>query len=161
MATVNSLRKPSNLKNMILKRLTLVLFVILPAKVANIFISLSIISLIFNVRNSKLSNETTTVERVGKMLKLHLDDSLLLLPEQTCSWYWNDALLESQLTTNTGSYTIRELIRDNQLFLQHRHLVLNKLLDDLPKCLVAKLRLRHTPNKLAIKHNITSAFLYT
>lgn len=161
MATVNTPSKLDDLKNMILKRLTLVLFVVLPARVANIFISLSIISLIFNVRNSKLSSDTTTVERVSKMLKLHLDDSLLLLPEQTCSWYWNDELLASKLTAGNSTYTMRELIRDNQLFIQHRHLVLNKLLDDLPKCLVAKLKLRHTPNKLAIKHNITSAFLYT
>lgn len=160
MSSKNTLNQPSSLKNRILKKLTLLLFILLPARITRVFISLSIISLIFSVRNSRLASEATTVERVGKMLSLHLDDGVLLLPEQTCSWYWNEDFLGTELKTGHGAYTMRELIKDNHLFIQHRNLVLNALLDSLPKSLFNKLQLRDTTNKLEIKHNITSAFMY-
>lgn len=148
-------------KNRMFKKLTLVLFFILPKRITNVFISLSLISLIFNVRNSSFVSDSIAVSRVGRMLRIHLDESVLLLPEQTCKWYWDDTLLDSRiLNTPKGDFTVRELIQDNRMFIHNRHLVLNCLLNSLPRSLFMKLNLTEIGNRLTIKHNVASAFIY-
>ena len=160
MSTNQPISTKIGLKNQLFKNMTLALFYILPSRITSVFISLSIINLIFSVRNSCLAKDSATVDRVGKMLGLHLDEGILMLPEQTCKWYWSDSFLSTRVKVSDGEHTMRELIADKKLFIRHRNLVLNKLLEALPKSITGKLGLNSGYNRLVIKHNITSAILY-
>lgn len=142
------------------KRFTLALFFILPSRLTRVFVSLSIISLIFTLRDSQLSDDSRTVERVGKMLNLHLSESVLMLPQHTCHWYWSQDVIDSRIPMQDGSLSLREMVSNTEQFMKHRQTVLTYLLDALPRSIAVKLELDKPESRLHLKHNITSALMY-
>lgn len=148
-------------KNSFHKHLTMAIFFFLPTKITNVFVSLSIVSMILQLRETDLHSDTDLMNRIEKLLKIHLHEGILLLPEKTISWYWTPQILGSQMWVDGRATTLRELLVDNQSFLKHRSLVMNKLLECLPKVLRIKLRLDKTKNRIAIKHNIVSALNFS
>lgn len=144
-------------KNDFHKHLTMAIFFLLPAKITNVFVSLSIVTMILQLRDTNLYSDADLMVRIEKLLKIHLHEGILLLPEKTISWYWTPQILGSQMWVEGRATTLRELLVDNRSFLKHRSLVMNKLLGCLPKALRIKLRLDKTKNRIAIKHNIVSA----
>lgn len=147
-------------KRRMYRRLTLALFFILPSRLTKVFVSLSILSLVFSLRNERLCDYERTVARVGKMLNLHINNSVLLLPHKTCQWYWSDSLLDTSIETQGKILSLREMLVNNEMFLRHRHTIITHLLDSLPKSINIKLGLARTNNRLTLKHNITSALMY-
>lgn len=149
-----------SLRRRVYKRLTLALFFILPARLTSVFVSLSIISLIFNLRDEQLSEQKRTVERIGRLLNMHLDDKVLILPQRTCSWYWSDDVLDEKLPVGDTMLSIREMVATNDLFVRYRHTVMTQLLSCLPRTICFKLRLSKVNNRLALKHDVVNAMLY-
>ena len=148
-------------KNSFHKHLTMGIFFLLPAKITNVFVSLSIVSMILQLRETDLHSDTDLMGRIEKLLKIHLHEGILLLPEKTISWYWTPQILSSQMWVDGHATTLGDLLKDNQAFLKHRSLIMNKLLGCLPKPLRIKLRLDKAKNRIAIKHNIVSALNFS
>lgn len=149
-----------SIKRKIFKLLTLGLFFVLPSRLTKVFVSLSIISLIFSLRNERLCDDKKTVCRIGKMLNLHMNNGILLLPHKTCQWYWSDRVLDSYLDVNGQYLNMRDMVSSKDMFLRHRSTVINELINTLPKSIVIKMNLNNVSNKLKIKHNITNALMY-
>lgn len=148
------------IKNKFYKILTLCLFFCLPSKLTNIFVSLSIITMILKLRNTSLLSEELLLVRIEKLLKISLNEQVLLLPEQTISWYWSTKMLETPLEVDGKTATLKEVLTNARTFVKHRNLAMNKLLDSLPKTIQYKLKLTHVENRIAIKHNILNALMY-
>ncbi|WP_396190492.1 hypothetical protein [Flavobacterium sp.] len=143
-----------------MKKITLFLFYILPSKIANIFVSLSIISMIMEIRHDKIQSDQTLVAKISEVLKVHLNDSVLLLPEQTLNWYWKPELFDTYILVDNKSRTLREIILDPEDFMRHKGTVLNAMLDSLPLIMKRKLRLYEPQARLIIKHNIVNTFIH-
>lgn len=149
-----------SLRRRVYKRLTLALFFILPARLTSVFVSLSIISLIFNLRDKQLSEQKRTVERIGRLLNMHLNDKVLMLPQRTCEWYWSVDVLDEKLRVGDDFLSVREMVTTNRLFVKYRHTIVSHLLNCLPKSIALKLQLSKVDKRLALKHGVISAMLY-
>lgn len=148
------------LSNRLLKKITLFLFFLLPRKITSIFVSLSIISMIMSIRNDKIKDDETVINKISEVLKVHLNESILLLPEQTLNWYWKPELFESCVLVDDKLKTLREIILDKDDFMKYKGTVLNRMLDSLPRSIQMKLHLNDTNTRTAIKHNIVNTFIH-
>lgn len=143
------------------KNLTLLLFFILPAKISNIFINLSIIAVICNIRNINLAAEKFNHNKIQKFLKITVSEEILLLPNYTIHWFWDENFLNTKIMINQQEYTLKEIIKDSNLFFSHMRLVLDMFLNHVPSSLRFKLRLMDLRRRIMIKHNIMSVLIYT
>jgi hypothetical protein len=143
-----------------LKSITLAVFFCLPRKLTNVFVSLSIVTMILKLRDRNLLSEQTLLTRIEQLLKIHLSESILVLPDQTVSWFWTHQVLATEVQVDGGKHTLQELLFDSEAFMRHRHLVLNTLLTKLPLSVQYKLKLSSAENRIAVKHNIVSALMY-
>lgn len=159
MTNTVEIRPESDFSRNIYKRLTLILFFLLPVRLSKVFVNLSIVMLVFNVRRQVIQHDDLTMKRLSHMLKIHLDDSVLMLPGKTCQWYWPDEVLDKAIAVGERTLTLRTMIQNNAEFIKHRGLIVNTLIDYLPKSLNFKLKLGELQNRLLLKHNITNAIL--
>ena len=146
--------------NRMLKKITLCLFFLLPRKITNIFVSLSIISMIMAIRDDKIQSDQTVIDKISEVLKVHLNENILLLPEQTLNWYWRPELFETHVMVDNRMCTLKDIILDREAFMRHKGTVLNKMLDSLPKSIQMKLHLNDPDTRLTIKHNIVNTFIH-
>ena len=147
--------------NKVLKAITLFLFFLLPSRISRIFVSLSIISAIYTIREDSSYTDRNVIDRIGEILKVHLTDQILLLPQQTLSWYWTPAFFDNcMLQVNGRTLTIREAITDKDDFVKYRNQILNCMLDALPKSFQRKLKLSDRTARMDIKQNIFNAVAY-
>lgn len=149
-----------SLKFKLLKSLTLTVFFCLPRKLTNVFVSLSIVTLILKLRDRNIRSEQTLLTRIEQLLKINLSDNILVFPDQTVTWFWTNQVLATEVRVQEGRFTLRELLFDETAFMQHRHLILNTLLNSLPLSVRYKLKLSNVENRIAVKHNIISALRY-
>ena len=149
------------MKNNLVKSFTLFLFFILPTRLTNALVSLSLLTLIFARREENLEDDKGRMERVGHMLKMQIDKSILMLPERAMQWYWPDEVMSSKVVTVKGNTrTIREILGNNQLFMANRNTVVNYLLEALPKTITVKLGLCKPENRIQIKHSVINVLMY-
>lgn len=161
MSTSNHIQlDPGCLRGKTLKRITLFLFYLLPSKIVNIFVSLSIISMIMEIRKENIQGNQTLLNKLSEVLKVHLNDHMLRLPEQTLSWYWGAELFDSRVMVHGEYKTLREIIADKDEFMKHKNTVLNTMLDSLPFSMQRKLGLSSPEARLSIKHNIVNTFIH-
>ena len=144
----------------ILKSVTLAVFFCLPRKLTNVFVSLSIVSMVLKLRDRNLQSERTLLTRIESLLKINLSENILVLPNQTVTWFWSQRVLASQVQIKGKFYSLEELLLNPDSFLSNRNLVLDVLLDKLPLSVRYKLKLFDVENRTAVKHNIVSALMY-
>lgn len=154
-----SLQSESNFSNRLYKMFTSGLFFILPVRLSKVLVNLSIIMLVFKVRQETILDYDLTMKRIGRMLQVQLNDKVLLLPGQTCRWYWPDEVLDRVMTVGDVTSSLRDMMKDNASLIRHRGLIINTLIDHLPKSLVIKLKMNDLQNRLLLKHNITRAVM--
>ncbi len=148
------------MRNRLRKQLTVALFFILPVKVTNVFVSLSLVSLILKLRELDVSGNQQLANKIGELLKIKLSDDIFLLPQQTFSWYWTADVLSTPLEFDGHKCTLAQAICDKESFLKHRSTILNILLDSLPSAIKIKLGLYSIPRRLEVKHCVVSALRY-
>lgn len=161
--TSNFHRAPTlfeSLKFKVLKTLTLAVFFCLPRKLTNVFVSLSIVSMILKLRDRNIQSEQTLLTRIEQLLKINLSENILVLPDQTVTWFWSQRVLTTRIDIRGEQRTLQELLLDTGTFLRHRNQILNTLLNSLPLTVRYKLKLFDTENRIAVKHNIVSALLH-
>lgn len=143
------------------KRLTMMLFFILPSRLSKVLVNLWIILLVFKVREESIQEHEDTIRRIGNMLHVNLNENVLMLPGKTCQWYWSDDVLDKPLELHGEKQTLRSMILDKGVFIKNRGFIIDKLIDCLPKSISIKIGLGHINNRLMIKHNITTALMYS
>lgn len=144
----------------VFKTLTLAVFFCLPRKLTNVFVSLSIVSMILKLRDRNIQSEQTLLTRIEQLLKINLSENILVLPDQTVTWFWSQRVLSTKIEIRGVQRPLHELLLDTDTFLRHRNLILNTLLNSLPLTVRYKLKLFDTENRIAVKHNIISALMH-
>lgn len=153
--------KSTGFKQWVFKKLTMATFLVLPARISSVFVSLSIINLLYSVRDTAFTDNEAAVKRVEEMLRVKLDSSVMLLPERTYNWYWDNDFLSAKVSTKEGVYSMRQLITDTTMLTANWDKVMDYLIASLPKSLITKLHLKYAINRLIIKSNVRAAVLHS
>lgn len=143
------------------KNFTLFLFLILPRQIANIFINLSIIAIIYDIRNITFSEEKINTDKIHNLLKITVSKEILLLPNYTIHWFWDDAFLNTTTVINSKTYTLKEIISDSFLFFKHMRLIIEMFINHLPHSMKFKLGVTDIKKRIEIKHNLMNILIYS
>lgn len=150
-----------SLMNKFYKNLTLFLFFILPSKIANIFINLSILATIYDIRNINFCPDKINIDKIHSLLKVTVSEEILLLPSYTIHWFWDESFLNTTTVINSKEYTIKEIIRDSNLFFNHMRLVIGIFLNHLPNSMKLKLGINDEMKRIEVKHNLMNILIYS
>lgn len=161
MQTLTPCCNNKSLLNKFYKNLTLFLFFILPSKIANIFINLSILAIIYDIRNINFCTDKINTDRIHSLLKVTVSEEILLLPNYTIHWFWDENFLNTKTTINNQEYTLKEIIRDSGLFFNHMRLVIGMFLNHLPNSMKLKLGVSDTKKRIEVKHNLMNILIYS
>lgn len=151
----------NSLLNKFYKHLTLFLFFILPSKIAHIFINLSIIAIIYDIRNITFTADRFNHDKVQNLLKVTVSEEILLLPTYTIHWFWDEAFLNTKTVIGNKEYTLKEIIRDSALFFSHLRLVTGMFINHLPNSMKLKLGVTDARKRIAVKHNLMNILIYS
>lgn len=142
------------------KYLTILIFFFLPRRISYIFTSLSIISIIFYLRGKSIDLDNIDKERIKEFLYVTLKEEIILLPNYTLHWFWDKAFLEKQIIIDGKKLTIKEAIRDDEIFNHHKQYIIELFVNHLPKLLRLKLNLDMKLEHIWFKNNIIRTILY-
>lgn len=145
----------------IYKNLTLFVFFILPAKVSNIFISLSILSLIYNVRNIDIKEYPISTDKFKTLLNVSFNEEIMLLPQYTVHWFWKESFLDENIQLGNSNVTIREALQKDEFLYTHLRAITDHLINNIPSLLKYKLNLKDTKSRLIVKHNVMTLLINT
>lgn len=142
------------------KNLTLFLFLILPNRVASLFVSLSILSLIYDVKNIDIRNHPVDYNKFKSLLNITFNEEIMLLPQYTVNWFWNEDFLNSSILIDNNQISIKEAITNNETLFYNLREITEILLQHIPKVLKYKLNLDSLKEKLIVKHNVMNLLLH-
>lgn len=146
----------NKLARLVYKNITLLLFLVLPVKVAKVFLELSVALLINDVRGEKPVERCIDTDKFNRLLNASYDKDILALPSYTLSWFWTESSLNSVLQLQEGKYTLREALCNDSLLKHNLGTVANELLLRLPYLLKLKLHLTNKKAKIEVRHNLVS-----
>lgn len=138
----------------LLKQLTIGLFYILPSRVSKIFISLSMLSLIYHVRNTVVDKNLIDDSKLRDLLDFSFDYELMKLPEYTVHWFWSDSFLNEKINIRGDEISIAEAIVDSSILHSNYKRIIDALLSNVPKTLYRKLGLDSNQNRLVYKQSL-------
>ena len=161
MKTLTPCSNTGSLLNKFYKNLTLFLFFILPSKIANIFINLSIIAIIYDIRNISFCTDKINTDKAHNLLKITVSEEILLLPSYTIHWFWDEDFLNTTTKINNQTYTLKEIIKDSNLFFSHMRLVIEMFINHLPQTMKLKLGITNTKKRITVKHNLMNILIYS
>lgn len=138
----------------LLKQLTIGLFYILPARVSKIFISLSMLSLIYHIRNTILDKTVVDDTKLRTLLHFSFDHELMKLPSYTVHWFWTDKFLNKKITIRGNEMSVAQAIADDETLHSNYKRIIDVLLSNTPRCLHKKLGLQDNMNRLVYKQSL-------
>jgi len=145
--------------NKIFKYINSFIFFILPKKVTSVYVTLSILAFIYNIRSEKLTTSNIKLETIEKGLKIGISDDLLIFPEYSLDLLWEHTVLYKTFKINSNLYNLKEIILNNNLLHNNLQVVLNTLIDELPRGIKNNLNLNNYINKKLLEHQIEEALL--
>ena len=148
-----------NLFNNVAKNITIMLFMLLPKQVTNVFVTLSILSLINNLRSKKEQTHGFNEKKFKELLDITFEEDIMLLPNKAITWFWNNDFLNSNISLRGKNITVREAISNDDYLYPNIKTITSKLLCNLPFVLKYKLKLKKIKNRLELKHSIVHLFL--
>lgn len=151
---------PDSLLTRFYKYLTLTLFFVLPSRVATIFVSLSVLALIYDIKKISIKDKKYDQEKLNKLLNLSFNEEIMILPSYTVHWFWKDELLEKEIRIDDQVMKFKDVVKDDDVLFKHLRLITDELLNNIPKCLKFKLNLNETKQRLIVKHNVMNVLLY-
>lgn len=140
--------------------ITLFLFFILPSKISSLFVNLSILALIYNLRDTPMCKNNLNLEKINTIYKISICEEMLLLPNYTIHWFWDEDFLNSKIIIRGKEYLIKYVIRDSSLFLCNMRLIIDVFINHLPNVLKMKLGVSNIEKRIKVKHKLMNILLY-
>lgn len=138
----------------LLKQLTIGLFIVLPKRVSKIFISLSMLSLIYHIKDKSYEKTILDDSKLRTLLNCSFDNEMMKLPSYTVHWFWSDSFLSEKICIRGEKVTIVEAISNDEMFRRNYKAIIDALLSNTPKGLYRKLGLNKNKNRLIYKQSL-------
>lgn len=142
------------------RNMTTAVFLILPNKVSSIFVSLSILSLIYDVRKIDIKECPIADEKFKTLLKVSFNEDIMLFPQHTVHWFWCDQYLDKKIQIKGNNMSIRQALEDNNILFSNLRVIVEELLQNIPPALKYKLGFRITKKKLEVKHTVMNLLIH-
>jgi len=142
------------------KHITLAVFLILPSRVAKVFVSLSILALIYDIKNINVKNKRFNEEKLNRLLNISFNEEIMLLPSYTVHWFWKEEILRKDIVIDDQVMTLKDIILNDKMLYRHLRYVTDILLENIPKTLKFKLNLTETKDRLVVKHSVMNLLIY-
>lgn len=142
------------------KQIMLFSLFILPKKLTCIYVNLSILALIYHIKNKEFNCNTINTEKFKELLDLTLNEDILLLPNYTYNWIWSDSILHLHLHLADKEILLIDAIKDESIFHTYTKDIVNELLINLPKMFKIKLGLGKYVNDIVMKNKVMNSVIY-
>lgn len=136
-------------------------FLFLPVRILRIYLSLSVIALFSNIKNIPFSIDSINKEKLSQLLKITFNEEILIIPGYTFIWLWKEDLLNEIIAVNGQQFLFKDFIINDKLFLAHTHLVIDKIIERLPKVFKFKLGLLNKKKYLHFRNALTKNIIYS
>lgn len=145
----------------IYKEFTLFLFFILPSRISNVFINLSILSVIYKIRDINFCVDNINRDKITKFFKTYINNDILLLPNYAAYWFWDEKFLNKTIVIDNRTIALCEAIKQKDFFIKHFRLIMNEFIENTPLSLKIKLGLNQPKNRIKLKHSLMEILLYS
>ena len=95
-------------KNKLLRSLMIFIFFTLPSKISKIFVTLNILAFIYYLNNRKLNMDNINKENMYKFFHTYISEDILLLPNFTYDWIFDEDFLYKEIYINKNKYHINK-----------------------------------------------------
>ena len=139
------------------KYIALFLFLLLPKKLCAIFTNLSILALIYELRNIEFSEEFIDKEKLENLFNIYINEKILIFPKVTITIFWSDKILQKEIMLNSHKLTLKEAIEKDEYFYRYKSTIVNNLIKSLPRIIRFKLDLDDRYTRNLFKNNLLQA----
>jgi hypothetical protein len=143
------------------KEFTLFLFFILPSRIASIFINLSILAIIYKIRDVNFSLDNINKSKLSKFFKTYINDDILLLPSYTTYWFWDERFLNKKILIAGKEMALCEAIKNREIFFKNFRKIMNEFIENIPLSLKIKLGLNNKRNRIYLKHSLMEILMFS
>ena len=138
------------------KNLTLGLFFVLPTRVSRIFVSLSILAMIYDIREYTYNDHPVDQKKFNELMRMSFNEDIMALPSYTMHWFWRPDFLDTSVTFDGVGMTLKQAILNRDVFLKNRCAIINQFLVEAPKLIQTKLKLDRIKNRRVIENNVVT-----
>jgi len=150
-----------SIKNKILRCLMIYIFFILPSKISKLFVILNIIAFIYHINNKKLDINNINKENIYRFFHTYISEDILLLPNFTYNWIYNENFLKKEIYINRNKYCLKDIILNKKLIIEYQEIIIEKFLEELPNLLKIKLKIKDQIEKIILKRQISQILVYS
>ena len=147
-------------KNKLLRTLMIFIFFTLPSKIAKIFVALNILAFIYYLNNRKLNMDNINKKNIYKFFHTYISEDILLLPNFTYNWIFDEDFLHKEIYINKNKYHIKDIITNENLIKKNKEIIIDNFLDQLPKLLKIKLHLKDQIERYRLKKQISNILVF-
>ncbi|EKD89541.1 MAG: hypothetical protein ACD_33C00045G0008 [uncultured bacterium] len=157
---IQTKRKFLLIKQIIEKYIMILIFTVLPKSVTCAYVNLSILALFYHIKDKTFSVDSFNNEKFKQLLHMTLNNEILLLPEHTFKWIWNDRILNSTIIIHGKKMKLIDAIKDDDISNHNLKTIITHMLKYLPNLFKIKLKLNKCSSKILIKNKITRTVMY-
>lgn len=147
-------------KNKLLRSLMIFIFFTLPSKISKIFVTLNILAFIYYLNNRKLNMDNINKENMYKFFHTYISEDILLLPNFTYNWIFDEEFLYKEIYINKNKYYIKDIITNENLIKENKEIIIDNFLDQLPKLLKIKLHLKDQIERYRLRKQISNVLVF-
>lgn len=147
-------------KNKLLRSLMIFIFFTLPSKISKIFVTLNILAFIYYLNNRKLNMDNINKENMYKFFHTYISEDILLLPNFTYDWIFDEEFLYKEIYINKNKYYIKDIITNENLIKENKEIIIDNFLDQLPKLLKIKLHLKDQIERYRLRKQISNVLVF-
>lgn len=147
-------------KNKLLRSLMIFIFFTLPSKISKIFVTLNILAFIYYLNNRKLNMDNINKENIYKFFHTYISEDILLLPNFTYDWIFDEEFLYKEIYINKNKYYIKDIITNENLIKENKEIIIDNFLDQLPKLLKIKLHLKDQIERYRLRKQISNVLVF-
>lgn len=147
-------------KNKLLRSLMIFIFFTLPSKISKIFVTLNILAFIYYLNNRKLNMDNINKENIYKFFHTYISEDILLLPNFTYNWIFDEEFLYKEIYINKNKYYIKDIITNENLIKENKEIIIDNFLDQLPKLLKIKLHLKDQIERYRLRKQISNVLVF-
>lgn len=136
------------------------IFFTLPSKISKIFVTLNILAFIYYLNNRKLNMDNINKENMYKFFHTYISEDILLLPNFTYNWIFDEEFLYKEIYINKNKYYIKDIITNENLIKENKEIIIDNFLDQLPKLLKIKLHLKDQIERYRLRKQISNVLVF-
>lgn len=129
----------NSLKDRIQFKIGEIIFFILPVKFLKIYVYLATIMLLNKARYATIDIDMIDLVKFQQLLHVSLNKEVLLLPQATLGFLWDDDIYNCTILCNNVPYKLSDLIKNDELFHENIVSVVKQIYSLLPEPIKFKL----------------------